>query len=211
MNSVHTWSSLPQQSESESKPLGQRDTAIYKVEHSIWQNRSRACNTGGGGGWHQQYVPSEISHDSQPAAPCPSTSPRLEHQRGTVMMDTCRSSSPSEELMHHRLCVCVCVCACGNTAMFKTEAHREQEVKWVLNVEQLLNGALQRAGSTRGLTELETALWQHCPSLPAGIWCIPLMLQSDSWNIIPDKSAGVQSVCARFIRKRQLQQTLLKG
>lgn len=27
-----------------------------------------------------------------------------------VMMDTCRSSSLSEEFMHHRLCECVCVC-----------------------------------------------------------------------------------------------------
>lgn len=62
--------------------------------------------------WHQQRAPSEISHDSEPAVPCPSMSPRLENQERTVMMDTCRSSSLSEEFIHCGLCVF------GNTAMF---------------------------------------------------------------------------------------------
>ena len=50
---------------------------------------------------------SEISHDREPEAPCPSICPWEENQERTVMMDTCRSSSLSEEFIHCGLCVCV--------------------------------------------------------------------------------------------------------
>lgn len=71
----------------------------------------------------------------------------------TVMTDTCLSSSVSGDLSRHRLCVCVTVeplSVCLNEAMFKSEAQRERGVKWELDVEQLLNGAVQRDQGVHG-------------------------------------------------------------
>ena len=65
----------------------------------------------------------------------------------------------------------------------KTSAQHGTAAKW---------GSAEEQGSTRGLMELQTALWQHCPSLSVsaffGFWHIPPMLYSTYFgNISQDK------------------------
>lgn len=91
--------------------------------------------------WHQQHRPMTISHDSQPAVPCPSESPWLQNQEGTVN-DGYLSQPITVSRVHTPLAICVCG---RSEAMFMTEACRDWEAKWVSEVEQLVNGALQRA------------------------------------------------------------------
>lgn len=94
-----------------------------------------------------------------------------------VMTDTCRGSSVSGDLSLHRLRVCVTVhlreCAYLDEAMFKTEAQREWGVKWELDAEQLLNGAVRRSGCTWSESQCHRSL------SPASFWRLtPFFLPS---------------------------------
>lgn len=83
--------------------------------------------------------------------------------------------------------MCVSACVRGNTAMFKTEAHREWEVKWLPNVEQLLNGALQYKGLNWAGDTFSGFLWD--PTYRTGaIFYIG--------NISQDRSASVESTAS---------------
>lgn len=137
-----------------------------------------------GRSWHQQRAPSEICHDRKPAAPCPSTSPWLENQEGTVMMDTCLSSSLSDGSTHRgpRECACVETQLCLRQRPAGSEKQNECHT-----CNSCKMGICRRAGSTEIYRRL-------CGSTVCHIqWSLSLgsvifhWLYSSLWNVSQKK------------------------